>query len=132
MNDLKKQFNILKEKREAGVKEIKRLNSILESRRTSVTHSRCSLDEEHDSGRPKLITEIKKALEGLYKEYIMCIQYEKLEKQNEHTLPGKSQKSIVQGILLPENIVKIEKKINDLIMYVNDSMENGGIPAQFH
>jgi len=73
-----------------------------------------SMTEENDTmGKIKMISDIKKLLESLYKEYITAIQYENESKG--HKKP--------QGVIKAENVVKIEKKLNDILMFVLESLE---------
>lgn len=116
---------MLKEKREAGLKEIKRLNAIIESSKTGRPQlsQRVSMTENDDSGHVKVILAIKKALEALYKQLIVSIQYEKSADSSAERNP-KSMRSAIQGFIPPDNVVRLEKKLNDLILYVREYLEN--------
>ena len=117
------QFNSLKEKREAGVKEIKRLNSIVEQVRAGHTDTALNklASEQSFAVKASVLEEVKKSLAQLYKEYLNSIEYDKLDKGQSND--GGQKKTIMSSIVLPETIIKLEKRINDTILAVEEYLQ---------
>lgn len=103
------------------MKEIKRLNSIVEQVRAG--HTDAALDklasEQNFAVKASVLEEVKKSLAQLYKEYLNSIEFDKLDK----TQSKDGKKSIMSNIVLPENIVKLEKRINDTILAVEEYLQ---------
>ena len=134
------QFTILKEKREAGVKEIKRLNTIVEQVKagnTGIALQKLAVEESYPV-KVTVLDEVKKSLEGLYKDYLNSIQYDKLEEQQTQpniTSPKSAhisdrKKGIITGIVIPDTIVRVEKRINDTILAVEEYLQSITSPSK--
>jgi len=147
--DLGQQVKVLTEKRELGLKEIKKLTLILDQARnggssptlaSSMTSiSGASQREEKPAvklqpvmspglamGSPedlKRLRKIKKGLDSVYIDIIMAITNEKLHENSENKPTGKLGE-LVKGPLPSEGFMKIEKKMNDSIVSLQEYIEN--------
>lgn len=89
--------------------------------RASSKPSQQAAEDEDGSGHINVISTVKKNLEALYKQFIVSIQYEKsLESES----GSKSLRNAVQGYIPPDNVVRLEKNLNDAIFFVREYLEN--------
>jgi len=149
--DLISQVKVLQEKRELGLHEITKLSQQLELARSgsmesdptspvkknleqekNVTHfyqaiaSPIILTQNNGSGNAddlRKLRKLKKGLDEVYMDIIMTITNEKLnEKMNETKASGKLGE-LIKGSLPSENFMKIEKRMNDSIVILQEYME---------
>jgi chromosome segregation ATPase len=145
--DLTKQVKVLTEKRELGLKEINKLTQLLEQARTggsspvqsvsslnfissradtsmktqpntAVVNNRSALSPG-DLGKLKTI---KKSLDSVYMKIIMAVTDEKMHESDKK--PTGKLGELVKGPLPAENWMKIEKKMNDSIVNLQEYIEN--------
>jgi hypothetical protein len=127
---------ILQDKREKGIQEIQKLNKMIENLKagrpimTGITNEppqkkplQETLNNNSVPTKPGVNVasivaqwgEIKKGLEQLYKEVIVALSEQKISEFSESGGKVNTRGS--------ENLIKIEKKVNDIVMMLQDYME---------
>jgi len=146
--DLTKQVKVLTEKRELGLKEINKLTQLLEqaktggsspvtsvssigfiSNRVETTTMKTQPNAAAVNNRSALspgdlakLKAIKKSLDSVYMKVIMAITDEKMHESDKK--PAGKLGELVKGPLPAENWMKIEKKMNDSIVNLQEYIEN--------
>jgi len=145
---LTKQVKVLTEKRELGLKEINKLTQLLEQAKTGgsspvqsvsslnfisnretttmktqpsiipVVNNRSALSP----GDLQKLKTIKKSLDSVYMKIIMAVTDEKMHESDNK--PTGKLGELVKGPLPAENWMKIEKKMNDSIVNLQEYIEN--------
>ena len=142
-------MKILSDKRETGLQEIKRLNRIIEGKNGGVepnyasphrksidlsasqtnlnspaTATTATLEKLPDGDNLRRLQKIKRGLDHVYKDIIMTITNEKMQESKSDKKASGKLGELVKGPLPSDNFMRIEKRMNDTIVMLQEFMEH--------